>query len=68
MPFKYIIAVSTGQAIAGIMLNVIEYILLAIMGDVDLTPSQHKTKAFIFFSFAALIVFINILFLFVINY
>jgi hypothetical protein len=67
MPFKYIVAVSTGQAIAGVMLNVIEYILLGFLGDGNLAGSVHITRAFIFFFFSALVAILNIVFIYVNN-
>ena len=63
MPFKYIVAVSTGQAIAGVLLNIIAYILIASFGTENITDNQFTAQAFIFFIFAAVVVMLSLVFL-----
>lgn len=62
LPVKYVIAFSTGQGLAGILMNVIRYIVILSFGDSedDITITQG---AIVFFAIAALIVLINIYFL-----
>jgi hypothetical protein len=62
LPFKYIIAFSTGQGLSGIIMNVIRYIVIFAFGDKD--DDETITKgAIVFFLIAALLVVSNMYFL-----
>ena len=62
LPVKYVIAFSTGQGLAGILMNVIRYIVILSFGDSEDDVTITK-GAIVFFAIAALIVLINIYFL-----
>lgn len=65
LPFQYIIAFSTGQGIAGILMNVTRYIIVASLGN----PEDEKNiilGSMIFFSIAAIILVICIVFVFIV--
>lgn len=65
VPLKYLIAISTGNGLAGILMNVIKYIILFIFG-VDRNDREIKViQAFVFFGFAALFSLVSIYFLMV---
>lgn len=64
LPFKYIIAMSSGQGIAGILMNVVRYILLLSFGDSS-DETTINIEAIIFFSFASLFSFVCLILLFV---
>lgn len=59
LPLQCIIAMSTGQGFAGILMNVVRYITLFAFFSGDLTDEQIKQNQFyeslIFFSFSALV-------------
>ncbi len=65
LPFEYIIAFSTGQGIAGILMNATRYFILLCLGD----PRLEKNivlGSIIFFSVSALIISVCIVFLFLV--
>ena len=65
LPFQYIICFSTGQGIAGILMNVTRYLILLCLGD----PTLEKNiilGSLIFFAISALIISLCIVFLFVV--
>ena len=66
LPGKYILAMSTGQGISGVLMNVVRYIVILSFGDSDDDLTITKS-AIVFFAMAALIVITNIYFLFVIK-
>ena len=59
LPLECIIAMSTGQGFAGILMNVVRYITLFAFFSGDLTDEEIKNNKFyeslIFFSFSALV-------------
>ena len=65
LPFEYIISFSTGQGIAGILMNLTRYFILLSLGD----PRLEKNiimGSLIFFSISALIISVCIVFLFLV--
>jgi hypothetical protein len=64
LPEKYRVAMSTGSGIAGVLMNAIKYILLAIFGDAD-DDKTHILSSIIFFSFSVLIIIICLICVFV---
>jgi hypothetical protein len=65
LPFEFIIAFSTGQGIAGILMNLTRYFILFSLGD----PRLEKNiimGSLIFFSISALIISVCIVFLFLV--
>jgi hypothetical protein len=65
LPFEYIISFSTGQGIAGILMNVTRYIILLSMGDPKL-ERNIIIGSMIFFGISALIISLCIVFLFLV--
>lgn len=70
LPLPCIIAMSTGQGFAGILMNVVRYITLFSFFSGDLTDEQIKNNKFyeslIFFSFSALVCVACLIYTFVI--
>ena len=65
LPFEYIISFSTGQGIAGILMNLTRYIILFSMGDPKL-ERNIKIGSIIFFGISAIIISLCIVFLFLV--
>jgi hypothetical protein len=65
LPFQYIIAFSTGQGIAGILMNALRYLIVISLGDPD-NKTNIIEGSIIFFSIAALIISICIVFVFLV--
>ncbi len=65
LPHEYIIAFTTGNGLAGILINVIRYLILALLGDPD-EESNIIIGSIIFFSVSALIILIGLIFIFVV--
>ena len=61
-PIEQIIALSSGQGISGILMNVIEYVILASINTGD-EAKNHKIGAVIFFSISGFILLINLVIL-----
>ncbi len=62
LPFTYIIALSTGQGIAGILMNIIRYIFIIIFGVNSKDEDAIIKSAIGFFSFSALIILVCMVF------
>jgi len=70
LPFAYIIAMSTGQGLAGILMNIIRYCVTAGLGSSEHLSSSEKDAyyfqtGFIFFAVAAFLMLVNVAFVIV---
>jgi len=63
LPFEFIIAFSTGQGFAGIIMNATRYIILASFGSESGTQTNIILGSLIFFGISALILVLCIIFL-----
>ena len=61
LPFEYIIAFSTGNGIAGVMINVIRYIILFSVGNPD-DEKNIVIGSLIFFGISAAIVLLGLIY------
>jgi equilibrative nucleoside transporter 1/2/3 len=68
MPDKYRVAFSTGSGIAGVLMNLIKYLVLIIFGDNDDDEKTIILSSIIFFIFSVVIVFISLVCLLVNRY
>ena len=66
LPFHYIIVFSTGQGIAGILMNVVRYILLLSLGSDANDKDTIILGSLIFFGISAIILTICLIFVFVV--
>ena len=68
-PIDMIVSMSTGQGVAGILMNTIQYLVLIFIGDTNLKNSQEKNDiivkkgGIIFFSISVIIILICFLFI-----
>jgi len=62
LPLSYLIAFSTGQGFAGILMNLIRYIVILLFGDAQDDATITK-GAIVFFVIAAILILVNIYFL-----
>ena len=67
LPFKYLIAMSTGQGLSGIIMNVIRYIVIFAFGNSNDDGTITKS-AIVFFAIAGLLVALCMYFLQVTSY
>lgn len=63
LPFEFIIAFSTGQGFAGIIMNVTRYVILASFGANSETEKNIVLGSLIFFGISAFIIGMSIVFL-----
>ena len=68
-PIDMIVSMSTGQGVAGILMNTIQYLVLIFIGDTNIKNSQEKNDTIvkkggiIFFSISVIIILICFLFI-----
>jgi hypothetical protein len=68
LPFEFIIAMSTGQGIAGILMNACRYIILIALGSDPNDENAIVLGSIIFFSISAIVLIICLIFVFVRTY
>ena len=68
-PIDIIVNMSTGQGIAGILMNIIQYIVIFTFGDIDKTKKESendiivKKSGIIFFSISVFIIVVSLVFI-----
>jgi len=71
LPKKYIIAMSIGQAVSGIIINILRFIVSAVIGEINDNNDQEKNEgiyqdtAVTFFGISVLLIVINIILVYV---
>ena len=64
LPFKYVIAMNTGQGFSGVIMNLVRYIVIFSLKNAD-DDSSILIGAVIFFTTASLIIIVDIYFIMV---